>query len=147
MVCNSIDEITYPNTSRKDGTDSFEMSFTLRVVRRRIPNTLLIICVSVLLGTWFVRSVGRIVGWYLRRHASPRRKAILRRVKIEEEATQSFNRRNQRPESDDDWERIDSFGVGSAINGGPGDEDWEGIIGFFHPFWFVTLIASIRTQG
>ena len=86
-----------------------------------------------------ITGVGRSMGWYLKRYASTRKRAILRRVKIEEEALQQYHKRNQRHQEDDDWERIESHGVASANNGGQADDDWEGIVGFFHPFWFAIL--------
>lgn len=110
----------------------------------RVLRTLLIVCISLSLVRWLVRSAGRVAGRYLNRYASPRKKAILRRVKIEEEAFQSFNRRSRRHEEDDDWEKIESYGAGSAINGGQADDDWEGIIGFFHPFWLVHLNIHVH---
>ena len=98
--------------------------------------SLLIICASFLLGRWLVHRAGRAAGWYLKRHALARKKAIIRRVKIEQEAFEKFNRRSQKSE-DDEWEKIESYGGASAINGGQAEDDWEGIVGFFHPFWFV----------
>ena len=66
----------------------------------------------------------------------PRKKAILRRVKIEEEGAQKFKRRSPLSD-DDDWEKVESYGAASAVNGGRAEDDWEGVVGFFHPFWFV----------
>lgn len=115
------------------------MSFTWGALWLRALNTVLSICFSIFLGRWLVRSAGRTAGYYLKRYALTRKKSILRRVKVEEEALQKFNRNSQRPEEDDDWERVESHVVGSAKNGGQAEDDWEGIIGFFHPFWSVNL--------
>ena len=112
------------------------MSFLLRGLWPGILNTLLIFCASFLVGRWLVRRIGRTAGWYLRRHALPRKKAILRRVKIEEEGVQKFKKRSPISD-DDDWEKIESYGAASAVNGGRAEDDWEGVVGFFHPFWFV----------
>lgn len=82
-------------------------------------------------GKWLVRSVGTTFGWYLRRKTAARRQAILSQVRSEETDYQS-----QEKKSDDgDWEKLESYAVGSSPNGGQADYEWEGIIGFFHPFW------------
>ena len=120
----------------ENGNLMLVMYSTLRKLWPRILISVLIICASILLGKWLVNRAGRAAGWYLKRYALARKKAIIRRVKIEEEAAQKFNRRSQKSE-DDEWEKIESYGTASAINGGQADDDWEGIIGFFHPFWFV----------
>ena len=83
------------------------------------------------------------MGWYLKRHASTRKKAILRRVKVEEEALQNYNKHSQRPAEDDDWEQVESYGAASAKNGGRAEDEWEGIVGFFHPFWCVKSILNL----
>ena len=127
-----------------DVSHSVLMAASWRESWPRALKTLLVICISLSLAKWLVRSAGRVAGWYLKRHASTRKKAILRRVKIEEEAFQSFSRRSRRQEEDDDWEKIESYGAGSAINGGQADDGWEGIIGFFHPFWLVQLNLHVH---
>ena len=83
------------------------------------------------------------MGWYLKRHASTRKNAILRRVKVEEEAFQNYNKHSQRPAEDDDWEQVESYGAASAKNGGRAEDEWEGIVGFFHPFWWVKSSLNV----
>lgn len=84
-----------------------------------------------LIGKWLVRSAGTTFGWYLRRKTAARRHAILSQVRSEETDYQS-----QEKKSDDgDWEKVESHAVGSSPNGGQADDECEGIIGFFHPFW------------
>lgn len=86
---------------------------------------------TLIIGKWLVRSVGTTFGWYLRRKTAARRHAILSQVRSEETDYQS-----QEKKSDDgDWEKLESHAVGSSPNGGQADDEWEGIIGFFHPFW------------
>lgn len=86
---------------------------------------------TLLIGKWLVRSAGTTFGWYLRRKTAARRQAILSQVRNEETDYQS-----QEKKSDDgDWEKLESHAVGSSPNGGQADDEWEGTIGFFHPFW------------
>lgn len=84
-------------------------------------------------GKWLFLLGGNAVGWYLRRKTSARKKAILLQVKREEKDYQSKHQSSSR--LSDDWEKVESYATGSAINGGPADSDWEGVVGFFHPFW------------
>ena len=116
------------------------MSSTWRVLWPRILSALLLICTFIVI---LLCSAGRATGWYLKRRTSTRKNAILRRVKVEEEAFQNFTRQSQRPTEDDDWEQIESYGAASAKNGGQADDEWEGIVGFFHPFWCVIPILNM----
>jgi alpha-1,2-mannosyltransferase len=85
-----------------------------------------------------VRRSLRLVGWSLQRRTSKRRELIASRVRSEEQAYQSAQK--GLPKADDeDWEKIESYAAGSAPNGDlPTDVEWEGVVGFFHPFWSVT---------
>ena len=79
-----------------------------------------------------------LIGWSLRRRTSKRRELIVSRVKTEEEASQA-DWRGPAETEDEDWEQIESHAAGTAPNGELLREaEWEGIIGFFHPFWSVT---------
>ncbi|KAI1506660.1 hypothetical protein F5X99DRAFT_404019 [Biscogniauxia marginata] len=81
----------------------------------------------------FCQTVGSTAGWYLRKKTEGRRSLILRAT---EESEKSFREKNStKPDSsDDDWESIDSTAVGTSGNGEKGGRDWDGIVGFFHPF-------------
>lgn len=76
----------------------------------------------------------RIVGWSLRRKTQGRRELILSRVRIEEEEWLSRQKNSQKAE-DEDWEKVEGYSAGTAPNGGSAGADWEGVVGFFHPFW------------
>ena len=100
----------------------------------KLRNSLLVILLGFLAGRWLVYRAGKALGSHLKRKTTTRRRSILKRVNIEEEAVKSFYRRSQKSD-DDDWEKIDDISIASARNGDIADDDWEGIIGFFHPFW------------
>lgn len=105
--------------------------------------TLLVLAVSFfLLPTAFayvLKAVFRSVGWSLKNKTKARRELILAQVRIEEEQQQSKQAASSSASSagpeDDDWEKVDNTVPSVAGNGKPIGEDWEGIIGFFHPFW------------
>ncbi|KAH8697157.1 putative alpha-1,2-mannosyltransferase [Talaromyces proteolyticus] len=75
----------------------------------------------------------RTVGWFLKNKTNGRREVILSRVRVEEEEFRSKQSSSTAGPEDEDWERVDS-GAGVANNGEPVGDDWEGVIGFFHPF-------------
>lgn len=105
--------------------------------------TLLILAASsFLIPTAFAyvaKAVLRSVGWSLKNKTKARRELILSQVRAEEEQHQSRQAASSSASSagpeDDDWEKVDSTVPSVAGNGKPLGEDWEGIIGFFHPFW------------
>jgi len=42
--------------------------------------------------------------------------------------------RDTSSDESDGWENVDANTVGTASNGAKGEEEWDGIVGFFHPF-------------
>lgn len=100
--------------------------------------TLLILFASVLLiptlTGYVLKAALRSAGWFLKNKTNGRREVILSRVRIEEEEHRSKQPSSTAGPEDEDWEKVPSA-PGVANNGEPYGEDWEGIIGFFHPFW------------
>ncbi|KAI9761162.1 MAG: asparagine-linked glycosylation protein [Chaenotheca gracillima] len=100
-----------------------------------LPLTVLVsFLIATLIATpLFVHSLGRFVGWRLRRRTQGRREQILTRVRAERE--QRLQKDNERAKNDEEgWEKIESYAAGSSNNGAKAGEEWEGIVGFFHPF-------------
>ncbi|KAF2692194.1 glycosyltransferase family 4 protein [Lentithecium fluviatile CBS 122367] len=97
-----------------------------------------------------LRFVGELLGSYLRRSSRTRRELLLARVANEQRAYEA-ERKGKRGKEEGDWEEVEASTVGSAVNGGKADEDWSGIVGFFHPFCNAggggerVLWAAIRT--
>ena len=97
-----------------------------------------------LLTVYTLRYSLRLVGWYLRRKTQSRRELILERVKLEEDVFRR-QKRTQKAE-DEDWEKVEGYSAGSAPNGATAAEEWEGVVGFFHPFWYVPGPSSPRER-
>ncbi|KAL9060548.1 MAG: hypothetical protein Q9206_000958 [Seirophora lacunosa] len=74
-----------------------------------------------------------IVGWSLRRRTRARRDILLARVKVEQSQYQLSAQQSTRSD-DGEWEKVEKHAAGSAPHGKDPGDDWEGIIGFFHPF-------------
>ncbi|KAJ6187034.1 hypothetical protein N7519_001942 [Penicillium mononematosum] len=101
---------------------------------------------GVLLGLVF-----RGVGWLIWRRTRSRREFVIARARSEEEELRASRPKgstlSRNGAEDEDWEKVDSSGTGgvqttagSGSSSGAGNEsnqspeDWDGIIGFFHPF-------------
>jgi alpha-1,2-mannosyltransferase len=106
--------------------------------------------IGILLGLVF-----RGVGWIIWRRTRSRREYVIARARSEEEelrATQpksSTAALSRNGAEDEDWEKVESSGSGgiqnvnSSENNGSSSresnrnaDDWDGIFGFFHPFWY-----------
>ncbi|KAH9885898.1 glycosyltransferase family 4 protein [Xylariomycetidae sp. FL2044] len=83
----------------------------------------------------FSQAVGSTLGWYLRKKTEGRRSLIFRLTAEYEQKFQEKNKQYKQDASDDEWEKLEaSTFVGTSPNGQKGAEDWDGIVGFFHPF-------------
>ncbi|KAJ5583980.1 hypothetical protein N7450_006644 [Penicillium hetheringtonii] len=86
------------------------------------------------------------VGWLIRQRTRSRREYVIARARSEEEEHRkprqkaSSNSLSRSQAEDEDWEKVDSSGPGgvntstSSDSSASGDDEWDGIIGFFHPF-------------
>ena len=100
----------------------------------KFVTTVVAIAVTIFAATWLTKHAGQIIGWSLRQRTSARRKIIFSEVRAEEKDYRAKKRLS--PKSDDeDWEKVESYTAGSAKNGDIAEDDWEGVVGFFHPFW------------
>lgn len=92
---------------------------------------LLSVLVSVVFFPSIVRFLGQQVGHHLRRSSHARRELLLARVANE---TKHYEAEHSEIE-DYDWEEIASVATGGRAGSNKDDKQWEGIVGFFHPFW------------
>jgi alpha-1,2-mannosyltransferase len=110
---------------------------------------LLTVALVVLLVPWLVprgfRLTAQTVGWYIRQKTSGRRELLLSKaaVKLDKEDSQA-PKEEVLDEDEEGWEKVDTYVPGSVPNGGKSDENWSGVVGFFHPFWYVSLILHSK---
>lgn len=76
--------------------------------------------------------IGRRFGSHLRNKTALRRAQLLKQTESDEMAylVPEGTRRNS-----DDWEAVNAYTTGTAKNGENTDPEWDGIVGFLHPFW------------
>jgi alpha-1,2-mannosyltransferase len=79
--------------------------------------------------------VAALLGQHLRRSSRTRCELLLARVATETKAHEADVKNKKR--EDDDWEQVGTTPPGSAVKHGQMDSDWDGIVGFFHPFWYA----------
>ncbi|KAJ5215038.1 hypothetical protein N7468_010717 [Penicillium chermesinum] len=96
----------------------------------------------------------RSLGWLIRRRTRSRREYVIARARSEEaeyrppppKASENSLARSQ--VDDEDWEKVDSSGGAKTAGSSDSDktkndateaDEWNGIIGFFHPFWYALL--------
>lgn len=85
------------------------------------------------------RLAGSTLGLYLRKRTQSQRQFLLDTMAADEKRFQEQKKQQQTAKkndsSDDDWENVEAEAAASAGNGEKGASDWDGIVGFFHPFW------------
>ncbi|PKX94587.1 alpha-1,2-mannosyltransferase ALG11 [Aspergillus novofumigatus IBT 16806] len=92
-----------------------------------------------------LRFVLRGVGWVIQKRTRSRREFLISRVRADEEEQLVKGFKSSPRGEDEDWEKVDSSSSssgtagpskkgGNSGNKGSEDADWEGIVGFFHPF-------------
>jgi hypothetical protein len=120
-----------------------------------LSNAILVIFVLVVTAIFLPQLSGSVlglvfrgVGWLIRRRTRSRREYVVARARSEEEEHRaprpkaSSNSLGRNQAEDEDWEKVDSSGPGgvnttsSSDTDASGDDEWDGIIGFFHPFWY-----------
>ncbi len=107
-----------------------------------IPSLVLPAVLTLLLLPWIWRLAGLTLGWYLRRKTEGRRQRIFEVMAEEEESFQQ-QAGDKAGRDEDEWENVEAYAVGSAGNGEKGQRDWDGVVGFFHPFWCVALLRVL----
>lgn len=102
--------------------------------------------------------VFRGLGWLIWQRTRSRREYVIARARSEEEESRAPQQKvstaslSRNGAEDEDWEKVDNSGpVGAQkpLSSGSSDStagesnqnsnEWAGIIGFFHPFWYGIL--------
>lgn len=84
---------------------------------------------------WAFRLIAsHVVGAYVIRKTAARKEAIYHRVE-ENEKKSVEQSKGKKGDSDEEWENVEAYAAGTARNGGKGEKEWSGVVGFFHPFW------------
>lgn len=79
-----------------------------------------------------LRTLGSVAGSYLRKKTEGRRTQLLELMASDEKAFTKSKQASRRSSDSNDWENLDAGS--DKVEGAPA-KDWEGVVGFFHPFW------------
>ncbi|KAI9658541.1 MAG: asparagine-linked glycosylation protein [Trizodia sp. TS-e1964] len=85
-------------------------------------------------GPPLLRYLLRLWGSSLRRQSQARRSQLLARTHAAEEELARDKQTQQSRAQEDGWETVESHAARSARNGAAAETEWEGVVGFFHPF-------------
>jgi hypothetical protein len=106
---------------------------------------LLTAAISVVLLPKTLHLLAELVGQRLRHSSRTRRELLLDRVAAETRAFEAAHTATSK--DDDDWEKIVPSPSGSAVIGGGAGAEWNGIVGFFHPFWWVAKDMYVHSSS
>lgn len=113
-----------------------------------VVTVLAFIVLTPTLAAYVIRFIFQGLGYLIRRRTKWRRELICTRVSFEQENYRSqANRQTTSPgtakaDDEEEWEKVDRVG-GQSGSSSPDSRrssaaeqgDWNGIVGFFHPFW------------
>jgi alpha-1,2-mannosyltransferase len=123
-----------------DGSQPFSFGMSPNVLAFVVVPILALTPITALLVVPMLwRAIGSMLGWYLRKKTDGRRSHILELVEADQKKYQEENKSRRSSDVEDGWENVDADAVGTAKNGDKGEEEWDGIVGFFHPFWYVAV--------
>lgn len=122
------------------GDPGFDGPFSFGLAPRTlILVTVLIGCTPffvIILAPFLIQLFGRFLGWILLKKTDGRR-ALLVSLMDEENAKSTEPSSDSKSSSSEEWEKVskEDGGVTPAVSGSGKSKDFDGIIGFFHPFW------------
>lgn len=96
------------------------------------------VLVAALLLPKILYFVAGLVGRHLRRCSRTRRELLLARVANETKAYEEELKVNK--QEDADWEQVGTTARDNAVK----NSEWDGIVGFFHPFWYAWRVLKYR---
>jgi alpha-1,2-mannosyltransferase len=99
-----------------------------------ILSLLLSVIISAVFLPKILRFGAELLGHQLRRSSRTRRELLLARVASETKRHEA-EQKNKKKE-DDDWEEVGNTASNNKSIAGKADSEWDGIVGFFHPFWY-----------
>lgn len=84
-------------------------------------------------------------GQLIRRKSQSQRKHLL--SKATTSANQNVWRAKSGANDEDGWENVDVAFGDIKIGGNSQNEDWAGIVGFFHPFWYALRTGRVENRS
>ena len=132
-LTNSTNNTTMEETCKApDGSDMWTFGMDSKLVVMTVISIIAFTPITIiLLGPKLVFYVGGIFGHYLKRKTAGRKAQMLELVEADEK---EYAAEGERRDSDE-WESVEAYATGTAKNGEKADKEWDGIVGFLHPFW------------
>lgn len=98
----------------------------------------------IILGPVLVGLVGRCLGWVLLKKTEGRRALLVGLMNEDNKKSidQSADNTSAASSSSEEWEKVQPPGTKAKGSSDSKQQDWDGIIGFFHPFWYVATACG-----
>lgn len=98
----------------------------------------------IILGPFLVGLVGRCIGWVLLKKTEGRRSLLVGLMNDDNKksAEQSTENTSAASSSSEEWEKVQSPDTKATTTEKSSQQDWDGIIGFFHPFWYAIKVDT-----
>ena len=84
-----------------------------------------------------VRAFGRSLGWTLKQKTDGRRALLVSLMDGENRKSSEKSSLETKSTSSGEWQTVQGTDLGAVDGAEKASKDWDGIVGFFHPFWFV----------
>ena len=118
-----------------------ESSSALVLDRKTVAYSILVVLLfSQLAGLVFSRVVGGVLGWYLRKAASGRRAHLVGLMQIDQDL---YNKGKAQAHGVSEGVEAQAADAASGKKGA----EWRGVVGFFHPFWYVPCANVLSHSG
>ena len=121
-------------------------SSTSRVIVSVVITLGLIPITVILLGPFILHYIGSFLGYLLKKKTEGRR-SVLFSVMEDENKNTIQELSDSKSTSSDEWEKVSGAEDNVAEKLKEKTKDWDGIIGFFHPFWYATWCCSVENSS
>lgn len=82
-----------------------------------------------------IAAIGRSLGWTLRKKTDGRRSHLIDLMDGENKRTSEKDFESKSSSSSGEWQKVQETDLGATNGAEKADKEWDGIVGFFHPFW------------
>lgn len=87
------------------------------------------------LGPRLVAAAGRSLGWTLKKKTDGRRSHLINLMDEENKKSNEKDIESKSSSSSGEWQKVQQTDLGATNGAEKADQEWDGIVGFFHPFW------------
>lgn len=91
--------------------------------------------VIAVLGPRLIKTIGQSLGWTLKKKTDGRRAHLINLMDEENKKSKEKDLKSRSSSSSGEWQKVQQTDLGATNGAEKADQEWDGIAGFFHPFW------------